>query len=176
MNLWRIHAALLPRRRVVARLRSCITSGARRALLEHFGARIGPRTRLGNPLILMNAGRDFSRLVIGDNVFLGTDVLLDLSDRITIADDVTISMRALITTHTDVGPIPLAASYPPRTAAVEILRNVYIGAGAIVLPGVTIGPNAIVAAGAVVRESVPPGSMVGGVPARFLKPLPLPGS
>jgi len=49
---------------------------------------------------------------------------------------------------------------------IVIRDNVFIGHGAIVLPGVTIGPNAIVAAGAVVTRDVPPGAIVGGVPAR----------
>ena len=49
---------------------------------------------------------------------------------------------------------------------VDIRDNVFIGFGAIVLPGVTIGPNAIVAAGAVVNRDVQPGHIVGGVPAR----------
>lgn len=49
---------------------------------------------------------------------------------------------------------------------IDIRDNVFIGYGAIVLPGVTIGPNAIVAAGAVVNRDVAPGTIVGGVPAR----------
>ena len=53
-----------------------------------------------------------------------------------------------------------------RVGKVDILDNVFIGHGAIVLPGVTIGPNAIVAAGAVVSSDVEPDSVYGGVPAR----------
>jgi acetyltransferase-like isoleucine patch superfamily enzyme len=49
---------------------------------------------------------------------------------------------------------------------IDIRDNVFIGYGAIVLPGVTIGPNAIVAAGAVVNRDVAPGDIVGGVPAK----------
>ena len=49
---------------------------------------------------------------------------------------------------------------------VDIRDNVYIGYGAIVLPGVTIGPNAIVCAGSVVRSDVAEGDVVAGVPAR----------
>ena len=51
---------------------------------------------------------------------------------------------------------------------VDIRDNCFIGYGAIVLPGVTIGPNAIVAAGAVVNKDVGEGEVVGGVPARTL--------
>lgn len=56
---------------------------------------------------------------------------------------------------------------PVDVAGPIIIRdNVFVGAGAIVLPGVTIGPNAIVAAGAVVTKDVPENSVVAGVPAR----------
>jgi len=53
-----------------------------------------------------------------------------------------------------------------RVGKVDIKDNVFIGHGAIILPGVTIGPNAIVAAGAVVSKDVAEGSIVGGVPAK----------
>jgi acetyltransferase-like isoleucine patch superfamily enzyme len=49
---------------------------------------------------------------------------------------------------------------------IDIRDNVFIGYGAIVMPNVTIGPNAVVAAGAVVSRDVPPGTIVGGVPAK----------
>jgi acetyltransferase-like isoleucine patch superfamily enzyme len=50
-------------------------------------------------------------------------------------------------------------------------RNVWIGAGATVLQGVTIGDDAVVAAGAVVTRDVPPAVLVAGVPARVVKPV-----
>jgi len=51
---------------------------------------------------------------------------------------------------------------------IDIQDNCFIGHGAIVMPGVTIGPNAVVAAGAVVRADVAPGTVVGGVPAKVI--------
>jgi acetyltransferase-like isoleucine patch superfamily enzyme len=53
-----------------------------------------------------------------------------------------------------------------RTGKIDIRDNVFVGWGAIIMPGVTIGPNAIVGAGAVVTSDVEPGSIVGGSPAK----------
>ena len=52
---------------------------------------------------------------------------------------------------------------------IAIKRNAWIGAAATILPGVTVGENAVVAAGAVVTTDVPPNTIVGGVPAKFIK-------
>ena len=52
---------------------------------------------------------------------------------------------------------------------VHICRNAWIGAGATILPGVTVGENAVVAAGAVVTKDVAPNTIVGGNPAKFIK-------
>jgi len=57
------------------------------------------------------------------------------------------------------------------TRPVVIADDVWIGANAVILPGVTIGQHAVVAAGAVVTKDVPPYSVVGGVPATVLKKL-----
>ena len=51
----------------------------------------------------------------------------------------------------------------------RICRNAWIGAGATILPGVIIGENAVVAAGAVVTKDVAPDTIVGGNPAKFIK-------
>lgn len=54
---------------------------------------------------------------------------------------------------------------------ITVHDNCFIGAGAIIMPGVTIGPNSVVAAGAVVTRDVPPNTVAGGVPARVLMTL-----
>jgi acetyltransferase-like isoleucine patch superfamily enzyme len=54
---------------------------------------------------------------------------------------------------------------------IHIKKNAWIGAGAIILPGVTIGENSIVAAGAVVSTSVPDNTIAGGIPARVIKEI-----
>lgn len=55
-----------------------------------------------------------------------------------------------------------------RVGKVDIKDNVFVGHGSIILPGVTIGPNAIVAAGSVVTKDVPTGRIVAGVPAKVI--------
>jgi acetyltransferase-like isoleucine patch superfamily enzyme len=58
---------------------------------------------------------------------------------------------------------------PWREEAVTIGRDVWVGAGCVILPGVTIGDGAVVAAGSVVTRDVPAGAVVAGVPARVIK-------
>jgi len=57
-------------------------------------------------------------------------------------------------------------------AKIVIKKNAWIGAGAIILPGVTVGENAIVAAGAVVNKDVADNTIVAGVPAKKIKNIP----
>lgn len=65
----------------------------------------------------------------------------------------------------------LAELYPAMTAPVVIGANVWVGANATVLPGVTIGDMSVVAAGAIVTKDIPPGVLVAGNPAVIKKKL-----
>jgi acetyltransferase-like isoleucine patch superfamily enzyme len=64
--------------------------------------------------------------------------------------------------------LPVGERYKYKTYQIELLDNVFIGAHSIIMGNVTIGPNAIVAAGSVVTKDVPPNSVVGGNPARVI--------
>ena len=55
-----------------------------------------------------------------------------------------------------------------HTGCIEVMDNVFIGLGTIILPDVRIGPNAIIAAGSVITKDVPPNTVVGGVPAKVI--------
>ena len=114
---------------------------------------------------------------IGRDVFVGFGVEFDTnhSELIEIGDHVTISHRCIVASHmaTDVAT-PLQAVYPPRAAPVRIRDGAWICVGAILLPGVTVGESAVVAAGAVVTQDVPPATLVAGVPARPVSTLDLP--
>ncbi len=76
----------------------------------------------------------------------------------------------LATLNHDPDPAKRANLIPSR---IVIGRDVWLGANAKVLPGVTIGDGAIVAAGAVVTKDAPPNTVVGGVPAKVIKWLAL---
>lgn len=125
-------------------------------ILREYGARVGRNATVLGPLHIVNADTDFSRLSIGDHVYIGPDVLIDLADDVTIADYATLSMRTSVITHMDVGPGPLSARRPRQQGPVRIERGAYLGAGVTVLHGVTIGEEATIGAGAFIRKSVAP--------------------
>lgn len=142
------------------------------ALLRAFGAQIGAEVDLRQPLLIHNPQNRLRDLSIGSRTHIGKDCLLDLTAPITIGESVTLAMRVTLVTHLDTYYSPLRLSaYPSTRAPVSIEDGAYIGAGATVLHGVRIGRCAVVAAGAVVREDVPPHTVVAGVPARVIKQL-----
>lgn len=137
-------------------------------LLTRFGASVGEGCVLHGPLVVYNADPDYRNLSIGDNVHVGPLVVLDLAERLVLENDATVSMGATILTHADVGERPLAEVYPRTAEPARVGAGAWIGANATVLVGCEIGQRAVVGAGAVVRESVPDGAIVGGVPAEPL--------
>lgn len=102
---------------------------------------------------------------IGERVFLGNRTYVDegFAWLIEIEDDVTVAPNAMVLAHDAGLKQPLGVT---RVAPVRIRRAAYIGAGAIVLPGVTIGEEAVIGAGSVVTHDVAPRTVVAGVPAR----------
>jgi acetyltransferase-like isoleucine patch superfamily enzyme len=132
-------------------------------ILRGEGAQVGSRARILRGLILHNGDPGFRNLAIGDDCHIGREVFLDLAGRIGIGSRVTISMRVVVITHTNVGDS--RCGLPTCINAVNIADDVYIGAGATILPGVSIGRAAVVGAGAVVTHDVPAKAIVTGVPA-----------
>ena len=128
-----------------------------------IGKPVSNDTRLFPPFHT-NYGRNIS---LGKNVFINHACsFLDLGG-ITIEDDVMLGPCVKITSENH--PIEVATRKTLVPAEVIIKRNAWIGAGATVLPGVTVGGNSVVAAGAVVTKDVPPDTVVAGVPARIIK-------
>lgn len=138
-------------------------------VLSSFGAKVASSARIHGPLVVHNADPDYSNLQVGANAHIGRGVLIDLTARVTVEDSAVVAMQATILTHTDSGNRPATAMIRKRTAHVAIGAGAYIGARAIIMPGVWVGAGAVVAAGAVVTRDVPEGSRVAGVPARTLE-------
>jgi acetyltransferase-like isoleucine patch superfamily enzyme len=123
------------------------------------------------------------KTVIGSHVVVGTNTVID--GQVTIADFVKIESNCYIPTNVTIGtrvflgpnvtltndryPLKMRDRYVPEGPVIE--DGVTLGAGVVVCPGVRVGHDAFVAAGAVVTKDVPPNSMVKGVPGRCA-PLP----
>jgi len=109
---------------------------------------------------------------IQGNIFVGQEFFIfdaDRTDLLSIGKDVGIGPHVTILLHSDPWPSPLSIVHPKKTLPVNIKKGVWIGAGSIILPGVTIGEYSVVGAGAVVTRDVPPHSMVVGVPAEVVR-------
>lgn len=116
------------------------------------------------PPFYTNFGK-FTR--IGKNVFINHDCsFLDLGG-ITIEDDVMLGPQVKLSSENH--PLDPKIRRQLLLGRVHIKRNAWIGAGATILPGVTVGENAIVAAGAVVNKDVADNAIVGGIPAKLIK-------
>lgn len=111
----------------------------------------------------------------GENINIGKNVFVNhactFMDRggITLEDNVLIGPKVnLITTNHSINPSERRATI---SQSIIIKKGAWIGVGATILPGVTIGENSIVAAGAVVSKDVPDNTIVGGIPAKFIKSI-----
>jgi acetyltransferase-like isoleucine patch superfamily enzyme len=107
---------------------------------------------------------------VGRNVFINQNCTMYDLGGIDIADDVMIGPNVNIITSGH--PIEPARRRDGVTAKpVVIERNVWIAAGVTIIGGVTVGENSVVAAGSVVTKDVPPNTLVGGNPARIIRPI-----
>ncbi|MHB9034778.1 MAG: acyltransferase [Anaerolineae bacterium] len=141
--------------------------------LVKYGAQIGEHIQIHTPITFHNvsgiAHRHYANLQIGSDCYFGREVFLDLADKIIVGNNVTVSMRVMLLTHANAGASPLSAhELPPTHGPVVLADGCYIGAGAIILHGITVGEQAIIGAGAVVTHDVPPHTTVVGVPARVI--------
>lgn len=141
------------------------TEMVRNYMSEITGQPIDVSTTLFAP-VYVNFGKFIS---LGKNVFINHACsFLDMGG-IIIEDNVQIGPKVnLITENHSVDPADRKALL---AKPVIIRKNAWVGAGATILPGVTVGENSIVAAGAVVNKNVPNNTIVGGVPAVVLKSI-----
>ncbi|NYT41680.1 sugar O-acetyltransferase [Sphingomonas sp. R-74633] len=135
-----------------------------------FGELIGAALDDGFSLIPPFYTTGGENIRIGRGVFINQNCTMYDLGGITIGDDVLIGPNVSLITSGH--PIEPAQRRDGVTAApIVIERNVWIAAGAMVIGGVTIGENSVVAAGSVVTRDVPPNSLVGGNPARLIRTI-----
>ncbi len=139
-------------------------------VLRALGATIGERSYFDAGLRIQNATNgNCSSLVVGDDVWVGPEVLIDVQSAVTLETEVTVAGRASFITHQNVGSGPLRESFPPRSGEIVIHTGSFIGFAATVLPGVRVGPLSVIGAGSVVVSSVPPHMVAVGIPARVTR-------
>ena len=135
----------------------------RQLLSEIIGSPIDDSTTIFTPFYT-NFGRF---ITIGKNVFINHACsFLDMGG-ITIEDNVLIGPKVNLITENH--PLDPSNRTSLIATAIVVKRNAWIGAAATILPGVTIGENAVVAAGALVSKDVAPNTVVAGVPAKMVK-------
>lgn len=134
---------------------------------------------VGRRVVLMSEGQRVvlrvsrgGRLAIGDNCLLNSGAYLDCAHSLTLGDGARVGPGAYITdtNRHEVEPGSGIFSAPTILGA-----DSWVGAHAVILPGVTVGAGAVVAAGAVVNMSIPENSLAAGVPARVVRSWPAKG-
>jgi acetyltransferase-like isoleucine patch superfamily enzyme len=128
-------------------------------------ARHGERVRLRMPVVIYAP----EKLTLGDQVDIGEFTHLRANGGLQIGSRVLIAANVTITTREHTVELPRWSVTTDGPVTIE--DDVWIGAGAVVLPGVTIGKGSVVAAGAVVTTAVEPFTVVAGVPARAIKTI-----
>lgn len=136
------------------------------AVRELFGS-VG-----SNPTILPVFNCDNGKNIhVGENFLTNYNVtILDIAP-VTIGDYVMIGPNTLITTVNHPLSPRKRREHIGQAQPVTIGRDVWIGANCTILPGVTIGNNVVIAAGAVVTKDVPDNCVVGGVPAKVIREI-----
>ena len=152
-------------RRVTFRLNSAWHSQEEiRALLGELFGRPVPDTLRVFPPFYSDFGKNIH---VGERVFINACCHFQDHGGVTLGDGCQIGHNVVFATlNHGLEPADRGTTYP---APIVLGRNVWVGSNATILQGVTIGDNAVVAAGAVVSRDVPANTIVGGVPARIIK-------
>lgn len=165
-DAYRLRDASYATKKLLVRLNASSDPAEIRDILEQItGSAIDESVAVFTPLYI-NYGKNTK---IGKNVFINFDcVFLDLGG-ITIEDNVLIAPKvSLLSEGHPISPAERASLVPGH---IHIKKGAWIGAGATILPGVTIGENSVVAAGAIVSKDVPDNTVVGGIPAKIIKSI-----
>ena len=139
-----------------------------RELMEQMFAEVGENCYIQPPFYANWAGE---HVHLGSNVYANFNLTLVDDGHIYIGDKTMIAPNVTITTATHPVLPALREHGIQYNVDVHIGKNVWIGAGVIILPGVTIGDNAVIGAGAVVTRDIPANVVAFGVPCRVMRPI-----
>ena len=132
-------------------------------LIHRIFPDMGAESRINTPINVIRA----HEVKIGNHVIIMGGCLMMSAGGITIEDEVQIAANVqLISNNHDLENRMIITCKPVR-----ICRRAWIGAGATILPGVTIGENSVVGAGRVVTHDVPPNTIVAGNPAKTIRKI-----
>lgn len=139
-----------------------------RELMEQMFAEVGENCYIQPPFYANWAGE---HVHLGSNVYANFNLTLVDDGHIYIGDKTMIAPNVTITTATHPVLPALRERGIQYNVDVHIGKNAWIGAGVIILPGVTIGDNAVIGAGAVVTRDIPANVVAFGVPCRVMLPI-----
>ena len=140
----------------------------RRALLNEMFAEIGEGCYIEPPLHANWAGR---HVHFGKNVYANFNLTLVDDAHIYVGDGTMFAPNVVVATAAHPIDPELRAGAYQYNLEVHIGKNCWIGAGAVILPGVTIGDNSVIGAGSVVTKDIPENVVAVGNPCRVLRPI-----
>ena len=139
--------------------------------MKTVGFSIGRGSLMRGLPIIFGPSKWGPRLTIGKRCLFNIHISIDLAAPIVIGNSVSIGPQTMLITggHEMGGSLHRAGQLTPKP--IQIGDGVWLGARCTILPGITIGEGAVVAAGSVVTKDVPPNTMVAGVPATIKREL-----
>ena len=140
----------------------------RAEMLKEMFAAVGENCTIEVPFYANWGGKHVS---LGDRVYANFGLTLVDDVEITIGDDVMLGPNVTIVTGTHPVSPRLRAAQAQYNKPVRIENRVWIGAGSIILPGVTVGAGSVIGAGSVVTKSIPAGVVAVGAPCRVMRTI-----
>lgn len=142
--------------------------------LKKYGATIGENCLLERGLNIhrpFGKNKPLENLILGNKVYLGHNLLIDLSRTVTIGDSVLIGARSQIWTHVSYYSFDESGEhiYNEKFGSVVIQKGCFIGAGCVLLHDINLGRYSIIGASSMVNKSVGDFEFWSGVPANFIK-------
>lgn len=145
-------------------------------VLRAFGAVIGKKTTFKGCIFIDNAHEDenssgdLSHIKIGENCYIGDGIYFDLSNEIILQDNVVISGKVSLITHSDCNRSEqLSKIFPRKCKPIIIKKGTWVGFGATILSGTTLGEHSVLASRALLQSDMEPKTVYAGIPAKKIK-------